>query len=57
MLRQTANTTRTNIGARFALGETYITPGAQEALEISGETASQLLRRHASGDWGVRRAK
>ncbi len=52
MLRQNSNTTRTNIGARFALGQTFITPGAQEALEIAGETAIQFLRRHMSADWG-----
>jgi hypothetical protein len=53
MQRQNSNTTRANIGARFALGETFITPGAQEALEISGETAIQFLRRHVSADWGA----
>jgi hypothetical protein len=52
MLRQNSNTTRPNIGARFALGQTFITPGAQEALEISGETPIQFLRRHVSADWG-----
>jgi hypothetical protein len=52
MLRQHSNTTRANIGSHFALGETYITPGAQEALEIAGETAIQFLRRHMSCDWG-----
>ena len=44
MLRQNSNTTRPNIGARFALGQTFITPGAQEALEIAGQTAIQFLR-------------
>src|SRR5262245_31940047 len=52
MMRQNGNTTRPNIGARFALGQTFITPGAQEALEISGETPLQFLRRHVSADWG-----
>ncbi len=52
MLRQNSNTTRPNIGARFALGETFITPGAEEALEIAGQTAIQFLRRHMSTDWG-----
>src|SRR4029453_15631999 len=52
MLRQNGNTTRPNIGARFALGQTFITPGAQEALEISGETPIQFLHRHVSADWG-----
>ncbi len=52
MLRQNSNTTRPNIGARFALGQIFITSGAQEALEISGEMPIQFLRRHVSGDWG-----
>jgi len=51
-MHRNSNTTRANIGARFALGETFITPGAQEALEIAGETAIQYLRRHVSADWG-----
>src|SRR6266540_3427448 len=52
MLRANSTTTRANIGARFALGQIFITPGAQEALEISGEMPIQFLRRHVSGDWG-----
>jgi histidine ammonia-lyase len=36
----------------FALGQTFITPGAQEALQIAGQTAIEFLRRHMSGDWG-----
>ncbi len=52
MLRQNSNTSRPNIGTRFALGQIFITPGAQEALEIAGETAIQFLRRHLSCDWG-----
>jgi len=39
--------------ARFALGQTVITPGAEEALELAGQTAIEFLRRHMSGDWGV----
>ena len=38
--------------ARFALGRTLITPGAEEALQIAGQTAIEFLRRHTSGDWG-----
>ena len=52
MLRQNAHISRSNIGARFALGETFITPGAQEALDMAGQTAIQFLRRHMSADWG-----
>jgi hypothetical protein len=45
MLRENSHTNRANIGATFSLGDTFITPGAQEALEIAGETAIQFLRR------------
>ena len=38
--------------AHFSLGQTYITPGAEEALQIAGQTAIQFLRRHMSCDWG-----
>lgn len=38
--------------ARFALGQTVITPGAQEALQTAGQTANDFLRRHVTGDWG-----
>ncbi len=38
--------------ARFTLGHTFITPGAEEALEIAGQTAIEFLRRHLAGDWG-----
>lgn len=38
--------------ARFALGQTVITPGAQEAIETAGQTAIEFLRRHLAGDWG-----
>jgi hypothetical protein len=38
--------------ARFALGQTVITPGAEDALETAGQTALEFLRRHAVGDWG-----
>ena len=46
------NTSQEAATARFALGRTFITPGAQEALEIAGQTAIEFLRRHMSGDWG-----
>jgi hypothetical protein len=38
--------------ARFSLGETYITPGAEEALMFAGQTGIEFLRRHVSGDFG-----
>ena len=46
------NTHHEAVAARFALGRTFITPGAQEALQIAGQTAIDFLRRHMSGDWG-----
>jgi len=47
------NNTHQEAGAaRFALGQTVITPGAEEALEIAGQTATEFLCRHMSGDWG-----
>lgn len=38
--------------ARFPLGQTYITPGAEEALMIAGQTGIEFLRLHVSGDFG-----
>lgn len=38
--------------ARFSLGQTYITPSAEEALLMSGQTGIEFLRRHVSGDFG-----
>ena len=38
--------------ARFALGQTVITPGAAEALQLAEQTATEFLRRHVTGDWG-----
>ena len=52
MLRQNSHSNRGNIGGMFSLGETFITPGAQEALDNAGQTAIQFLRRHMSADWG-----
>jgi hypothetical protein len=51
-MHRNSNITRVNLGARFALGQTFITPGAQEALDIAGQTPIQFLRRHMSADWG-----
>lgn len=47
-----SNTNQQAVTARFALGQIVITPGAEEALQIAGQTAIQFLRRHMSGDWG-----
>jgi hypothetical protein len=51
-MRRNHNTNRQTSVTRFALGQTYITPGAEEALMIAGQTAIEFLRRHMSCDWG-----
>src|ERR1700687_5161128 len=51
-MRRNHNTTRQATVTRFALGQTFITPGAEEALQIAGQTELEFLRRHMSGDWG-----
>ena len=51
-MRRNHTTTRQASGRRFALGQTFITPGAEEALQIAGQTAIEFLRRHMSCDWG-----
>ena len=37
---------------RFPLGQTYITPGAEEALMLAGQTGIEFLRRHMTLDPG-----
>ncbi len=37
---------------RLALGQTYVTPGAEEALMIAGQTGIEFLRRDMSCDFG-----
>src|ERR1700741_142243 len=51
-MRRNHNTATQTSVTRFALGQTYITPGAEEALQIAGQTAIEFLRRHMSCDWG-----
>ncbi|HMH44457.1 MAG TPA: hypothetical protein VK557_13285 [Pyrinomonadaceae bacterium] len=46
------NTNQRPTFARFPLGQTYVTPGAEEALMIAGQTGIEFLRRHMSGDFG-----
>jgi len=50
-MRQNSSTNQLTI-TRFALGQTFITPGAQEALQIAGQTEIEFLRRHMSCDFG-----
>jgi hypothetical protein len=52
MPSQNSNTTRTTSVARFTIGQTFITPGAEDALQIAGQTAIEFLRRHMSCDFG-----
>lgn len=46
-----SNTNQRPAFARFPLGQTYMTPGAEEALMIAGQTGIEFLRRHVSADW------
>lgn len=40
------------IEPKFTLGKVVATPGALEALMTSGQSATEFLNRHVSGDWG-----
>jgi hypothetical protein len=51
-MQTSSNTHQQSSATRFALGQTYITPGAEEALMIAGQTGIEFLRRHMSNDWG-----
>jgi hypothetical protein len=51
-MRRNSSTTEVAGVGRFALGQTFITPGADEAIQIAGQTAIEFLRRHMSCDWG-----
>src|SRR5689334_5794074 len=37
---------------KFALGGNLATPGALKAIHQAGQSALELLARHAAGDWG-----
>ncbi len=51
-MQANSSTHRPSSITRFALGQTFITPGAEEALQIAGQTAIEFLRRHMSCDFG-----
>ena len=51
-MQANSSTHRPSSITRFALGQTYMTPGAEEALMIAGQTGIEFLRRHMSNDWG-----
>lgn len=38
--------------ARFALGQLYYTPGAQDVLQRYQINPFDLVKRHVAGDWG-----
>ena len=38
--------------SKFPLGRLFATPGAMEALEKAGQSASEFFARHARCDWG-----
>lgn len=37
---------------KFELGQVVATPGAMRAIRSSGQTPTEFLRKHVSGDWG-----
>jgi hypothetical protein len=51
-MQRDSSTSQPNTIRRFALGQTFITPGAEEALQVAGQTAIEFLRPHMSGDFG-----
>ena len=51
-MRPNHSTNQQTSVTRFTLGQTFITQGAEEALQIAGQTAIEFLRRHMSCDWG-----
>ena len=40
------------MNAKFCPGRVVATPGALDALEVSGQDAGFFLDKHLSGDWG-----
>jgi hypothetical protein len=41
-----------SIQPKLSLGQIVATPGALEALQKFGQSASEFLQRYARGDWG-----
>lgn len=46
-------TTKTQNKALFSLGMTFLTIGANEALEESNQLPIEFLAKHQTGDWGI----
>ena len=36
----------------FTLGQVFMTPGAEAALEAADQSSFEFLARHVAGDWG-----
>jgi hypothetical protein len=51
-LNTSAKAETTTGAVLFPLGQTLITPAAQEAIRDAGQLPLEFLRRHQSGDWG-----
>jgi hypothetical protein len=51
-MQTNSNTYRQSSLTCFALGQTYVTPEAEEALMIAGQAGIEFLRSHMSGDFG-----
>jgi hypothetical protein len=45
--------TKTENKVLFSLGRTFLTMGAQEALEESNQMPDEFLAKHQSGNWGT----
>jgi hypothetical protein len=51
-MQRDSSTSQPNTIRRFALGQTFIAPEAEEALQVAGQTAIEFLRRQMSRDFG-----
>jgi hypothetical protein len=51
-LNTTAKAETTAGAACFPLGQTLITPGADEAIRYAGQLPLEFLLKHQAGDWG-----
>lgn len=45
--------TKTQNKVLFSLGRTFLTIGAEEALEESNQLPIEFFGKHQSGDWGI----
>jgi len=47
------STNQNDKSPKFALGQIVGTPTALEAIEDSGQSPTEFLAKHVSGDWGI----